>query len=265
MKVLLIPFISLLLLSSARNPEETHFIKVEYAMVVKPTAQINQLSPELRNALLDPMHYILENTGKESLYYVIKTPDKHDSTKTTRSEGNQTEHHTIVTRITARTPPPVIYKNFENNILLTGREIQKKAYLTQADFTESNWKIQKETAVIAGMECKRATRTMEATGIELEAWFTPEIPLHDGPAGYYGLPGLILKVESPNNTIYATRITYPKELKIQKPTGELITREELNKIQEKDRAANRQEPGTTEEREGNTYRRTTRGETIKLN
>lgn len=264
MKAILISILSLLLLRFTPQ-NETHFIKVEYAMVVKPTAQINQLSPEVRKVILEPTYYTLENIGKESLYYAIKAADKSDSVKTTRSESNQTEHHTRVTNITSRTPPPVIYKNFESNTLVTRNEIQKKAYLTESDFTENAWTIQKETAVIAGMECKRATRTIERTGEQLEAWFTPEIPLHDGPGGYYGLPGLILKIETSNNTIYATRITYPGELKIQKPEGQLISREELNQIREKDRAENRREPVTTEERNGNTIRRTTRGETIRLN
>ena len=30
--------------------------------------------------------------------------------------------------------------------------------------------------------------------IEVTAWYTPEIPINQGPADYWGLPGLILEV-----------------------------------------------------------------------
>lgn len=270
MRIFITSLISLLFLSSANHKEvSSHHVKVEYAMVVKPTAQMNQLPPGVLKTLLEPTYYTLENNGQESLYYQVKGIDtRRDSVKTTatNSEGNKRELTTTITTISSRTSPPTTYKNFENNTILTRWEVDKKAYLTQADFNESPWKIQQETAVIAGMECKRATMIAARTGDEIEAWFAPDIPVYDGPAGYYGLPGLILKVESSNNTIYATRISYPKELTVIKPKGELIAREELLKIQAKALDEARKESETTEERDGDTIiRRKTRGEVIKLN
>ncbi len=267
MKSLITALIPLLFLSSATNKEESsRHLKVEYVMALKPASQMNQLPPDMRKALLEPMYYTLENNGAESLYYLVKGIDKSDTVKTTTTENNRRENNITVRGVRSATSPPTIYKNFESSIILTRTEVDKKAYLTQADFREQSWKIQKETALIAGMECRRATRILERTGEETEAWFAPEIPVPDGPGNYYGLPGLILKVESSNNTIYATRVSYPKELNIPKPKGELIAREELVKIQAKAREEALKEPETTEERDGNTViRKTTRSEVMKLN
>ncbi|SFD82320.1 GLPGLI family protein [Thermophagus xiamenensis] len=47
--------------------------------------------------------------------------------------------------------------------------------------------------IILGYPCKKA-RTHFA-GRDYTAWFTPEIPVSDGPYKFYGLPGLIVLIE----------------------------------------------------------------------
>ena len=63
-------------------------------------------------------------------------------------------------------------------------------------FTETirpqEWQIVAETATILGYHCQKATATFR--GRNYEAWFSPEIPVNDGPWKFFGLPGLILKV-----------------------------------------------------------------------
>ncbi|MCD8539405.1 MAG: hypothetical protein LRY55_06295, partial [Leadbetterella sp.] len=156
---LLLPLLLPLLWLSAVKPKEVspHNIKVEYAMVAKPTAQMDKLPAEIRKTLLEPTHYSLDNNGTESLYYRTKGIEKRDSVKS--SDG-------MNTRITLIRPGtfPVIYKNFENHTILTGTEVAKKSYLTEAGFREHGWKIQQETAEIAGILCRRATMTAERIG-----------------------------------------------------------------------------------------------------
>jgi len=48
--------------------------------------------------------------------------------------------------------------------------------------------------------------------ITVTAWYTPEIPVSQGPEGYWGLPGLILEVNDGKTTILCSKIVLnPKE------------------------------------------------------
>jgi GLPGLI family protein len=68
--------------------------------------------------------------------------------------------------------------------------------------------------------------------IEVVAWYTPQIPLSHGPDIYWGLPGLIMEVNTDNTTILCTKIELKQEdMKVEQPTkGEKVGREEYNEI-----------------------------------
>lgn len=59
-------------------------------------------------------------------------------------------------------------------------------------FMEMQWEIVPDSSIIMlGYECIMARTSYH--GRDWTAWFAPEIPLHDGPWKFTGLPGLILK------------------------------------------------------------------------
>jgi len=65
------------------------------------------------------------------------------------------------------------------------------------------------------------------------AWYTPQIPIKNGPGEYAGLPGLILELNFYRTTILCSKIVMnPKESEeIKAPKkGKEVTREEYNKI-----------------------------------
>jgi len=69
--------------------------------------------------------------------------------------------------------------------------------------------------------------------VEVVAWYTPQIPINQGPDDYWGLPGLILEVSADRTTILCTKIVMNPEEKeaIDKPEkGDEVTQEEYNKI-----------------------------------
>lgn len=69
--------------------------------------------------------------------------------------------------------------------------------------------------------------------IEVVAWYTPQIPINQGPDDYWGLPGLILEVNADRTTILCTKIVLNPEEKdtIKKPEkGEVVTQDEYNDI-----------------------------------
>ncbi|MBV7269498.1 GLPGLI family protein [Winogradskyella luteola] len=69
--------------------------------------------------------------------------------------------------------------------------------------------------------------------IEVVAWYTPQIPINQGPDDFWGLPGLILEVSADRTTILCTKIVMNPEEKdnIEKPEkGEEVTQAEYNEI-----------------------------------
>ena len=63
---------------------------------------------------------------------------------------------------------------------------------------ELEWEIDNGAPmVILGLNCKKAT--CRFAGRSYEAWFTPDIPINDGPYKFSGLPGLIVKVQDSGN------------------------------------------------------------------
>lgn len=54
----------------------------------------------------------------------------------------------------------------------------------------------------------------------ITAWYTPEIPVSQGPEGYWGLPGLILEVNDGKTVILCSKIVLnPKEKVVIKPVS----------------------------------------------
>lgn len=93
------------------------------------------------------------------------------------------------------------------------KEAQKKEDSTKLDDPFEDLEIPKEVLVTA--------------------WFTPQIPVKNGPGEYAGLPGLILELNVDRTTILCSKIVInPKETEaIQPPTkGKEVSREEYNKI-----------------------------------
>ncbi len=68
------------------------------------------------------------------------------------------------------------------------------------------------------------------------AWYTPQIPLGNGPSRYGGLPGLILEISDGQETILCNRIILnPKKgVSIKEPReGKKVNQDEFDAIMEK--------------------------------
>lgn len=69
--------------------------------------------------------------------------------------------------------------------------------------------------------------------VEIEAWYTPMIPVSQGPGDYWGLPGLILEVSVGNTTLLCSKIVMNPAEKIKiKPldNGKEVTKKEYKEI-----------------------------------
>ncbi|MDE3743723.1 GLPGLI family protein [Maribacter polysaccharolyticus] len=69
--------------------------------------------------------------------------------------------------------------------------------------------------------------------VEIVAWYTPEIPVNNGPLDYWGLPGLILAVSDDVTTIICSKIKLNPEDKVEikaPKKGKKVTQAEYDEI-----------------------------------
>jgi GLPGLI family protein len=86
-----------------------------------------------------------------------------------------------------------IHKNRNVN-KLTSRELAfNKRVIVVDTLEELAWDIKNQTKLIGAYLCQKAE--VDYYGRHYVAWFTPEIPVSDGPWKLHGLPGLILEAE----------------------------------------------------------------------
>lgn len=70
----------------------------------------------------------------------------------------------------------------------------------------------------------------------ITAWYTPEIPINQGPENYWGLPGLILEVNDGKTIILCSKIVLnsKEKVEIKAPTkGKKVTQEEFDETMKK--------------------------------
>lgn len=142
------------------------------------------------------------------------------------------------------------YMNIKENKIIVQRNLSSDLFLIESKIESQKWKKTSETKQIAKYTCFKATttvleETVSAGTVEKEviAWFTPEIPAPFGPAGFGGLPGLIMEIEKDNAVLYAYKVylgtNKDKEIKIPK-RGIKVSKEEFREIQKKGSAYYRQ-------------------------
>jgi len=163
------------------------------------------------------------------------------------------------------------YKNIKDRTVLQEKEIFGKEFLISDTMPQIKWKIESETKKIGSYTCYKATASVPVDrsnlmnfrpkkGAEEEmkkksdeeakstnfmdmieapkdktitAWYTPEIPVSQGPEEYYGLPGLILEVSDGKTMLLCSKVVLnPKEKAEIKPLkkGEKVTKAQYSEI-----------------------------------
>ena len=164
-----------------------------------------------------------------------------------------------------------LYKNIKENQILQEQEFFGKQFLINDSLPKLEWKMGTETKQIGQYTCFKATAVKKIEGfdwrsmrrrnddenkeaektedstktkdpmdeieipeeIEVTVWYTPQIPVSQGPGEYWGLPGLILEVNADRTTILCSKIVMNPEEKteIKQPSkGKEVTKEEYNTI-----------------------------------
>lgn len=88
-----------------------------------------------------------------------------------------------------------LFKNRRSNKIITFDKISEEM---NAKFVEIippfEWTVKEDTSTILGYSCILASTIFH--GRTYNVWFTPDIPINEGPWKLYDLPGLILKAET---------------------------------------------------------------------
>ena len=166
------------------------------------------------------------------------------------------------------------YKNIKSQQFLQDQEFFGKQFLISDSLAKINWKLGTETKQIGQYLCMKATATKPidefdwrsmrrkpksketkegeikkdstATTItedieipketEVTAWYTPQIPVSQGPGDFWGLPGLILEVNTDKTTILCSKIIMNPQEKVQikaPEKGTVVSRKEYNETVKK--------------------------------
>lgn len=162
------------------------------------------------------------------------------------------------------------FKNIKEKKYTVDKEFMGKDFLVKDSLKIYNWQMTGETRQIGGYNCFKAIAIVPTSAsdfrnfrmkktdeekkeevkaedkekktnfmdgfempkeITITAWYTPEIPVSQGPEGYWGLPGLILEINDGKTTILCSKIVLnPKDkVEIKAPTnGKEISQKEYD-------------------------------------
>ena len=136
-------------------------------------------------------------------------------------------------------PNDVTYINTESGEVVEKKEFMDKVFLIEDSVSLSRWKMTGEMMEVSGYNCMKAEfLPPEGDTNEVYIWFTPEIVSSAGPAGYGGLPGLILYVNvNDGEVVISLDKIVTKEIEkgvIEKPKkGKKVTKAEFEEIRRK--------------------------------
>lgn len=92
-----------------------------------------------------------------------------------------------------------VYKNYTSETVKYSEPVNGVYFTYEEPLPEIDWEIFRDTLTISDYVCQKALGKF--AGRTYEAWFSPEIPISDGPYKLGGLPGLIFRLEDSEGKI----------------------------------------------------------------
>lgn len=239
---------------------------------IKIGGEGSNVTPEMQKELEERMKkmfqktFILDFNRYESLY----KEDVKLSSPAPQAGGNGV----MVMSIGGGGGTDILYKNIKEDRYANKTDLMGKIFLVKDSLRKYDWKMTGETKNIGNYTCYKATyeREQESSSVTMvdgemkeskkmetivtTVWYTPDIPISNGPGDFWGLPGLILEVNDGRQTIVCSEIILnPKEkVTITEPTkGKKVNREKFGEISRKkskemiDRFRSRRGDGNTME------------------
>jgi GLPGLI family protein len=216
------------------------------------------MTPDMRKMIEDRMKSMFEKTFQ---LYFGKTSSIYKEEEKLEAPGQSTGFRMMSNMMGSG---GTFYKNTKDKTYTVDKEFMGKEFLIQDSLPKLAWKLENETKQIGGYNCFKATAVREASKtdfrnfrmkkkeadqkeevgktnlmdeldlpkeITITAWYTPEIPISQGPENYWGLPGLILEVNDGKTTILCSKVVLnlKDQVDIKAPTkGEVIAQKKYD-------------------------------------
>lgn len=132
-------------------------------------------------------------------------------------------------------PEEFLFRDYTAAQKTEQREFLGRKFLIKDAITPMPWKVTGEQKVINNFPCMKAVMTNEEKEQEIEAWFTPTIPLKGGPEGFSQLPGMVMMVSiNDGEVLYtATSVEFKAidpEVLAEPTDGKEVTQAEFDRI-----------------------------------
>jgi GLPGLI family protein len=260
----LIPIVLLILLSSsnfAQNISGQAFYESKTTVDMDEINIGREISEEMKKMIATQMKSVLEKT------YIL-TFNKDESIY---KEQEKLENNPMMggfQMMTGSFMPGPQYKDLKTGQIVEEKEFFGKEFLITDSIPKLDWKLEKESKQIGEYVVFKATAIKKVDSsdlqmarpkkqddnekdktdsddqdpmdlieipkeVEVTAWYTPQIPVSNGPGEYGGLPGLIMELSVNRTTILCSKIILNAKSadKIERPKkGKKVSREEYTKI-----------------------------------
>ena len=222
------------------------------------------ITPEMQKSMEERMKKMLEKTF---ILNFDKSASIYKEEEKLEAPGQQGGFRVMVSSMMGG--GGTFYKDVKTKSYTVDKEFMGKEFLVIDSLPKLNWKLELETKQIGGYNCFKATAVKEPSKtdfrnfrpkktddkkeeakktsgetktnfednfelpkeIVVTAWYTPEIPVNQGPENYWGLPGLILEINDGTTTILCSKIVLNAKDKVDiKPSkkGKVVSQKDYD-------------------------------------
>ena len=222
------------------------------------------ITPEMQKSMEERMKKMLEKTF---ILNFDKSASIYKEEEKLEAPGQQGGFRVMVSSMMGG--GGTFYKDVKTKSYTVDKEFMGKEFLVIDSLPKLNWKLEQETKQIGGYNCFKATAVKEPSKtdfrnfrpkktddkkeeskktsgetktnfednfelpkeIVVTAWYTPEIPVNQGPENYWGLPGLILEINDGTTTILCSKIVLNAKDKVDiKPSkkGKVVSQKDYD-------------------------------------
>ena len=179
-KLVILPLLLLGLMASAQETANRFFYELTY-------------KPKKDSARLDKVMTTLDIAKDKSIYQDFTLPAQDSIIKTYVEEMEKTKTFKDMSKMIKW--PKFSYKIYKTYPSMTEMYVDRisRNLFAYEENIKFDWKILADKEKIGTYNTQKATT--EFGGRQWTAWFSTDIPFQDGPYKFYGLPGLIVKIE----------------------------------------------------------------------
>ncbi len=228
--------------------------------------QMKDVTPEMQKAFMDRMKKMMEKTYVLNFDKTSSIYEEEEKLEAPAQSNGMGMHFGMMKQ-------GVYYKNVKNKTFAEEKDVFGKEFLVKDSLPKYNWVLGSETKQIGNYTCFKATAveaidTTRFTSFRdrmrkereketekdstkttnfmddfkmptervITAWYSPEIPINQGPKDYWGLPGLILEVNDGKTTILCSKIVLNSKdkVEIKEPKkGKEVSQAEYDDIMQK--------------------------------